>query len=141
MDKIEILLKKLDNKVTPTIAKRINGLNDLFDRLDLAKKDLEANPDDEELKESLEEITDYINDYEDDLIDDLEDLLEAREKAKNDKPKEGESKKANESKKEDNEPKEDSEKKKSSGGLTALVIGSVLLVASIGAINIFKNNR
>lgn len=135
MDKIEILLKKLDNKVTPAIAKRLNGLNDLFSRLDVSKKELEANPDDEELKESLEEITDYINDYEDDLIDDLEDLLEAKEKAKNEKLK------LDESKKSDDEPKDDKENKKSSGGLTALVIGSVLLVASIGAINIFKNNR
>lgn len=121
MDKIKILLEKLDNKVTTPIGKRLDGLNNLHQRLHLAKKELEANPDDEELKESLEEITDYVNDYEDDLIEDLEALLK-------EKPNSVETPIVE-------------EKEKSSGGITALIIGSVLLVASIGAINIFKNNR
>ena len=133
MDKIEILLKKLDNKVTAPIGKRLDGLKNLHQRLDLAKKELEANPDDEELKESLGEITDYVNDYEDDLIEDLEDLLEEKTKSI-EKPK-------GEEKPNSVEAPIVEEKEKSSGGITALIIGSVLLVASIGAINIFKNNR
>ena len=137
MDKIEILLKKLDNKVTAPIGKRLDGLKNLHQRLDLAKKELEANPDDEELKESLKEITDYVNDYEDDLIEDLEDLLEEKTKSI-EKPKGEEAPKGEEKPKEE-KPKE--EKEKSSGGVTALIIGGVLLVASIGAINMFKNNR
>ncbi len=127
MDKIKILLEKLDNKVTAPIGKRLDGLKNLHQRLDLAKSELRANPDDEELKESLEEITDYVNDYEDDLIEDLEDLLEEKTKS-NKKPNSAETPIVE-------------EKEKSSGGITALIIGSVLLVASIGAINIFKNNR
>jgi hypothetical protein len=132
MGKIEILLQKLDNKVTPNIAKRLDGLKSLNSKLRVSQKEYEANQDDEELKESLEEIKDYISDYEEDLIDDLESLLESKQKAEN-KPKVEEKPKGEEA------PKD--EDKKSSGGITALIIGGVLLVASIGAINIFKNNR
>jgi len=132
MGKIEILLQKLDNKVTPNIAKRLDGLKSLNSKLRVSQKEYEANADDEELKESLEEIKDYISDYEEDLIDDLESLLESKQKAEN-KPKVEEKPKGEEA------PKD--EDKKSSGGITALIIGGVLLVASIGAINIFKNNR
>ena len=74
MDKIAELLEKLENKVTPTIAKRLDGLNNLETRLAVAKKDLDASPDDEELKESHQEIVDYIEDYKEDLIEDLESL-------------------------------------------------------------------
>ncbi len=132
MGKIEILLQKLDNKVTPNIAKRLDGLKSLNSKLRVSQKEYEDNQDDEELKESLEEIKDYISDYEEDLIDDLESLLESKQKAEN-KPKVEEKPKGEEA------PKD--EDKKSSGGITALIIGGVLLVASIGAINIFKNNR
>jgi hypothetical protein len=132
MGKIEILLQKLDNKVTPNIAKRLDGLKSLNSKLEVSQKEHEANADDEELKESLEEIKDYISDYEEDLIEDLESLLESKQNAEN-KPKVEEKPKGEEA------PKD--EDKKSSGGITALIIGGVLLVASIGAINIFKNNR
>jgi hypothetical protein len=132
MGKIEILLQKLDNKVTPNIAKRLDGLKSLNSKLRVSQKEHEANADDEELKESLEEIKDYISDYEEDLIEDLESLLESKQNAEN-KPKVEEKPKGEEA------PKD--EDKKSSGGITALIIGGVLLVASIGAINIFKNNR
>jgi hypothetical protein len=132
MGKIEILLQKLDNKVTPNIAKRLDGLKSLNSKLEVSQKEHEANADDEELKESLEEIKDYISDYEEDLIEDLESLLESKQNAEN-KPK------GEEKPKDEEAPKD--EDKKSSGGITALIIGGVLLVASIGAINIFKNNR
>jgi hypothetical protein len=138
MGKIEILLQKLDNKVTPNIAKRLDGLKSLNSKLEVSQKEYEANADDEELKESLEEIKDYISDYEEDLIDDLESLLESKQKAQN-KPQGEEAPKGEEKPKGEESPKD--EDKKSSGGITALIIGGVLLVASIGAINIFKNNR
>jgi len=129
MGKIEILLQKLDNKVTPNIAKRLDGLKSLNSKLEVSQKEHEANADDEELKESLEEIKDYISDYEEDLIEDLESLLESKQNAEN-KPK-GEEKPNGEE-----APKD--EDKKSSGGITALIIGGVLLVASFGAINYFR---
>jgi len=138
MDKIEILLRKLDDKVTPTLAKRLDGLNSLEKRLEVAKKELEANPDDEELKESHQEIVDYIEDYRDDLIEDLESLLEQKEKANEEKSAE-EKKLVDEQKaKEGIEPKEE---KESSTNIAGWIFGGLLLVGSLGAINYFRNNR
>ena len=137
MDKIEILLRKLDNKVTAPIAKRLDGYQNLLQRVEVAKKDLEANPEDEELKEAFEEITDYISDYREDLIEDLEELVEAKEKQKQveSKPKVDEKPKVEEKSKAD-EPKEEK-----STNVAGFIIGGVLLVASLGAINYFRNNR
>jgi hypothetical protein len=138
MDRIAELLEKLDNKVTTNIAKRLDGLKSLNSKLEVSQKEVEANPNDEELKESLEEIKDYISDYKEDLIEDLESLLESKQKPEN-KPKSEEAPKGEEKPKGEEAPKD--EDKKSSNGITAFIIGSVLLVASIGAINMFKNNR
>jgi hypothetical protein len=140
MDKIAELLEKLENKVTPTLAKRLDGFNSLEKRLEVAKKELEANPDDEELKESHQEIVDYIEDYREDLIEDLESLLEQKEKAKAKEEKLAEEKKlADEQKaKEGIEPKEE---KESSTNIAGWIFGGLLLVGSLGAINYFRNNR
>ena len=137
MDKIEILLRKLDNKVTAPIAKRLDGYQNLLQRVEVAKKDLEANPEDEELKEAFDEITDYISDYREDLIEDLEELVEAKEKQKQveSKPKVDEKPKVEE------KPKADEPKEEKSTNVAGFIIGGVLLVASLGAINYFRNNR
>jgi ABC-type Na+ efflux pump permease subunit len=142
MDKIEILLRKLDNKVTAPIAKRLDGYQNLLQRVEVAKKDLEANPEDEELKEAFEEITDYISDYREDLIEDLEELVEAKEKQKQveSKPKVDEKPKVEQKPKVD-EPKADEPKEEKSTNVAGFIIGGVLLVASLGAINYFRNNR
>lgn len=141
MDKIAELLEKLENKVTPTIAKRLDGLNNLETRLAVAKKDLDASPDDEELKESHQEIVDYIEDYREDLIEDLESLIEAKAKAKatEEKPKVEEKPKEVEPK--EVEPKEVKDEKESSTNIAGWIFGGLLLVGSLGAINYFKNNR
>lgn len=156
MDKISSLLRKLDNNVSSSILKRVDGLKNLYNRLDVAKKDLSDNPDDKDLKDSLSEITDYINDYEDDLIEDLEILLQAKQeedqrvrRAESERQKRAESERqkqeeAERQKQEEAEKQKKSgeeKEKKSSGGVTALIVGGILLVASVGAINIFKNNR
>jgi len=143
MDKIEILLRKLDNKVTPTIAKRLDGLNSLEKRLEVAKTDLQASPDDEELKESHQEIVDYIEDYRDDLIEDLESLVLEKQKAKANEVKSTEEKKiVDEQKaKEGVEPKEEVKEKESSTNIAGWIFGGLLLVGSLGAINYFRNNR
>ena len=130
MDKIGELLEKLDNKVTPTLAKRINGLKSLNERLELSKKELSANPDDEELKESHQEIVDYIDDYREDLIEDLETLAKAKEKPIEEKPIEDKPK--------EEKPKEE---KESSTNIAGWIFGGLLLVGSLGAINYFRNNR
>ena len=135
MDKIAELLEKLENKVTPTFAKRLDGLKSLENKLELAKKDLEASPDDEELKESHQEIVDYIEDYREDLIEDLEAFVEAKAKAGEEKPIE---EKPIEEKPKEVEPKEE---KESSTNIAGWIFGGLLLVGSLGAINYFRNNR
>lgn len=141
MDKIVELLGKLDNKVPTTIAKRLDGLKNLESRYEVSKKELDANPEDEELQEAMTEITDYLNDYRDDLIEDLEDLVEAKEKA-NEQPKaenkpNGNNKPSGEEKPKGDEKPED----KKSTNVAGFVLGGILLVASLGAINYFRNNR
>jgi cell division protein FtsN len=141
MDKIGELLEKLDNKVTPSIAKRLDGLNSLEKRLEVAKKELEANPDDEELKESHQEIADYISDYEEDLIEDLESLVKSKEqKPVEEKPTE---EKPVEEKPTEEKPVEEKpvEEKESSTNIAGWIFGGLLLVGSLGAINYFRNNR
>jgi hypothetical protein len=136
MDKIAELLEKLENKVTPTFAKRLDGLKSLENKLEVAKKDLEASPDDEELKESHQEILDYIEDYREDLIEDLEAFVEAKAKAGEEKPKVEE--KPIEEKPIEEKPKEE---KESSTNIAGWIFGGLLLVGSLGAINYFRNNR
>jgi translation elongation factor EF-1beta len=81
MERINDLLAKLDNKVSPSLVKKLNGLKSLKTRLGVAKKEYEADPT-EENKESLEQIEDYIEDIEEDIADDLQDLLDDRNAAK-----------------------------------------------------------
>lgn len=134
MDKILELLGKLDNKVPSTIAKRLDGLKNLESRYEVAKKELAENPEDEELQEAMTEITDYLEDYRDDLIEDLEDLVEAKEKAK-------EQPKAEDKPKAEEKPNGNEAEDKKSTNVAGFVLGGILLVASLGAINYFRNNR
>lgn len=141
MDKIVELLGKLDNKVPTPIAKRLDGLKNLESRYDVAKKELAENPDDEELKEAMTEITDYLEDYRDDLIEDLEDLVEAKEKA-NEQPKEDDKPNGNNKPSGEEKPNGDEKpEEKKSTNIAGFVLGGILLVASLGAINYFRNNR
>jgi hypothetical protein len=148
MDAIKNLLKELDNKVPTPFVKRLKGFESLQDRLEVAKKELAEKPDDVDLKDALSEITDYLNDYEEDLIEDLEGLVEAKRIAKEKEAKriaeEKEAKRIDEEKEaqeleKQKKDSENTEKEKKSYGWTALVLGGILLVGSVGAINIFKN--
>ncbi len=139
MDKIVELLGKLDNKVPTTIAKRLDGLKNLESRYEVSKKELDANPEDEELQEAMTEITDYLNDYRDDLIEDLEDLVEAKEK---EQPKAEEKPKLDNKPSGEEKPKGDEKPEdKKSTNVAGFVLGGILLVASLGAINYFRNNK
>ena len=47
MEKIEILLEKLDNRITSSLAKRLDTLDDLQEKLEASGEDYEKNPTDE----------------------------------------------------------------------------------------------
>ena len=160
METINDLLKALDNKVPASIAKRLDGLTKLNDKLVLAREEHGANPT-EESQEKLEQIIEFITETQDDLREDLAELVakkreadaKARQLAKN--RADAEAKKSAEAlkEKEELEQKELLEKealeatpitdpkKKSGIGWGGLVIGGVLLIVSAGAINYFGKKR
>jgi len=47
MEKIEILLEKLDNRITSDLAERLDSYEDLNEELDALGKEYEKNPSDE----------------------------------------------------------------------------------------------
>ena len=164
METINDLLRALDNKVPASIAKRLDGLNKLNEKLAVVREEHNELPT-EESQEKLDEIIEFITDTQDDLREDLSELVakkrdadaKARQIAKNRadaerrRLSEAEALKAKE--KEELEQKELLEKealeakpiteteKKSGIGWGGLVIGGVLLIVSAGAINYFGKKR
>ena len=140
MERINELLGKLENRVTPAIAKRLKGYEGLNQKVALAEAEHLENPTDES-EESLNDIKEYVSEVLDDLIEDLENLVEAKEeKAKEEKaPAPVQETKAVEKAQ---ETKTEIVKEKKSGlGVVGLVIGVALLIGSVGAFNIMKTNR
>lgn len=157
METINDLLKALDNKVPASIAKRLDGLTKLNDKLALAREENSTSPT-EESQEKLDEIIEFITDTQDDLREDLSELVakkreadaKARQIAKAKANSEAEALKAKE--KEELEQKELLEKealeavpitpeKKSGIGWGGLMLGGALLIVSAGAINYFGKKR
>ena len=164
METINDLLRALDNKVPASIAKRLDGLNKLNEKLAVVRQEHNASPT-EDSQEKLDEIIEFITDTQDDLKEDLSELVAkkreagakarqiAKEKAEADlrKSREAEAFKAKE--KEQLEQKELLEKEaleanpvietkeKSKIGWGGLVVGGALLILSAGAINYFGKKR
>lgn len=145
MEKIEILLEKLDNRIPSSLAKRLDTLDDLQEKLEVCGEDYEKNPTDEN-RDSYNEVIEYVEKMELGIIRDLEALLEKRKAEQLAKQQ-----KANEPAKEPikeptpnpsanptTETKEVKEDKKEGSGVLTLIIGGALLVASFGAINYFR---
>lgn len=124
MEKIKVLLAELDNKVTPNLKRRLDGYQNVLNKLDLATKEHEAEPT-EESEANLVEIENYILDLEEELVEDLEDLLE--------------DKKANAQKVLEAKPidKEDKDKEDSGSGVLLTIVGVAL--AGLLGFNYFKN--
>jgi hypothetical protein len=135
MGKIEILLEKLDNTITSSLAKRLDTLDDLSEKLEASGEDYEKNPSDEN-RDSYNEVIDYVEKMENGIIRDLEALLDKR-KAEELAKQTPATPPAPETPPVNPTPPSSEEKKEGSGILT-LVVGSVLLVASLGAINYFR---
>ena len=139
MEKIELLLEKLDNRITSSLAKRLDDLDELNEKLDLAGQEYEKNPTDEN-RTKYNEVIEFAEAKELNIINDLEKLLEKRkaeELAKEQKAKEPVTQVAPVTPTPE-APVVKSEEKKESFGVLTLVIGGALLVASFGAINYFR---
>jgi hypothetical protein len=135
MEKIDLLLEKLDGRIPASLGKKIDKLDDLYEKLKDAQEEFNTDPSDEN-NESLGEVTDYIEEFEEEIVEQLETLVNNK---RHDVAKA-------ENKQQTTQqpivativPKDE---KKESSGVLGLVIGAVLLVGSLGAINYFKNNR
>jgi hypothetical protein len=139
MEKIEILLEKLDNRITPSLAKRLDSYENLNDELDELGKEYEENPSDEN-RAKYNEIIENFEKIELGIIVDLESLLEKRKEealAKEQKANEPEPA-PNPSVNPTTEIKVEKEEKKEGSGVLTLIIGGVFLVASFGAINFLR---
>jgi len=152
MEKIKLLLTKLNNKVPRSVAKKLDSLNELNQRLASAIEENKENqsPDSET---EINEIKNYIQDFQEDLVEELEELVEAKEKADAKAKEEADAKAKEEAEaktkeeadakaKSDAEAKakeEEAKNKKGSGiGTFGIVFGTLLLVGSLGAINYFR---
>jgi hypothetical protein len=142
MEKIEFLLEKLDNRITASLAKRLDTLDNLQEKLEASGEDYEENPTDDNRK-NYNEVIEYVEKMELGIIADLEALLskrKAEQLAKEQKAEEPANPPVSETKVETPPatPSAKSEEKKDNSGVLTLVIGGVLLVASFGAINYFR---
>ena len=142
MEKIEFLLEKLDNRITASLAKRLDTLDNLQEKLEASGEDYEENPTDDNRK-NYNEVIEYVEKMELGIIADLEALLskrKAEQLAKEEKAEEPATPPVVETKVETPPatPPAKSEEKKDNSGVLTLVIGGVLLVASFGAINYFR---
>lgn len=144
MEKIDLLLEQLNNKIPQSLAKKIDKLDDLNEKLELAENEYQSDPS-EENKESLDEINDYIETFELEIIQQLQSIINNKRQS-DAKSKEVRTPTPIPARQQSNEQKPNAEQviteeKKESSGVLGIVIGAVLLVGSLGAINYFKNNR
>jgi hypothetical protein len=151
MEKIEILLEKLDNRIPSSLAKRIDTLDNLVEKNEAIAEEYQENPTDDNRK-NYNEAMERFEKAELGVIEDLEALLEkrkgealAKEQKANEPapaPKTTETPPVTpEAKVEDkveDKVEQKKDKKKEGSGVLTLVIGGALLIASFGAINYFR---
>jgi len=140
MDKIEILLEKLNNRIPASMAKRLDALDALDGKLELASQDYQKDQsDDNRIK--YNEIMDFVEETELKIVEDLEELLEKREASK--KAKEEKETPPAPAPNTDPIPAEVIEEKEEKSGMSVfgVVLGVVLLVGTAGAYNYFNKNR
>lgn len=127
----------LENETLPRIlAQRVATVEDLQSKLVLAEKEVEKDPT-EESKDKLQEVKDYTVEYFNDAKEQLKSFkskLEAEAKKK----EEAEAKKKKEEKEEVLQAVPITDEEKKSSGMGAILIGGVLLVATLGAVNILR---
>lgn len=120
----------LENEKFPRILnQRVNTVTTLQNKLIDAQDEYESDKTDEN-EQKLNEIKEYVDEYTDDVVNQLKAYKRKLEKAKENDGND----KVDDPKKEEKEEKD----KKENGGWGGLLIGGVLLVATLGAVNILN---
>jgi hypothetical protein len=128
----------LDVENLPRILKqRVETVEDLVSKVALAEKEVADEPT-EESQAKLEEVTNYTDEYLKDVQEQLASYKAKLDKRADEKAKADADADAKEKEKEVLEAKPVVEEEKKSSGMGALLIGGVLLVATLGAVNIMR---
>ena len=137
----------LDKESLPRILKqRVSTVEDLVSKVALAEKEVADEPT-EESQAKLDEVKTYTEEYFNDAKEQLEmykskldKKAEAEKKAKDEAKAKEEAKEKQEAKAKEEvlEAKPVKEEEKKSSGMGALLIGGVLLVATLGAVKILR---
>lgn len=151
MDKIELLLEKLDNRIPQSLANKLDKLDDFEEKLLIAQQEYTEEPT-EENKDSLKEITDFVNQLRVEVESNLQKLVSQKEAKDKEEEKKGtpapqptpapastEGKPAEEV--DDKDKDKDKDKEKKGISVFGVVLGVTLLVATAGAYNYFSKNK
>jgi hypothetical protein len=146
MDKIELLLEKLDNRIPQTLANKIDKLDDFEEKLLIAQNEYTDEPT-RENKEILKEVTDFVNELKAEIESNLQKLVYQKEtKEKEEKggtPAPQPAPASTDGKPAEQVDDKDKDKDKDKKGMSVfgVVLGVTLLVATAGAYNYFSKNK
>jgi uncharacterized protein HemX len=134
MDKIELLLKELGNKVPKSVGLKLDEYYDLCDRLEVAEEELKENPT-EENQSKFNENNEYVNSLNLKIVSILTDLVKEKKENQVVTPAP-----APVVEKQTNEVKPDEKPKEEKKGVSVfgIALGVVLLIGTAGAYNYFS---
>jgi hypothetical protein len=146
MDKIELLLKELDNRVPKSVGLKLDEYYDLCDRLEVAEEELKENPS-EDNQAKFDEVNEFVSSMYDKLVSSLTKLVEekkAKEKEGTPAPEPQPAPASTDGKpaeQVDDKDKDKDKDKKKGMSVFGVVLGVTLLVATAGAYNYFSKNK
>jgi hypothetical protein len=133
MDKIELLLKELGNKVPKSVGLKLDEYYDLCDRLEVAEEELKENPT-EENQSKFNENNEYVNSLNLKIVESLTNLVKQKKEKEVEAPAPAPASAPTSEVKPDEKPKEE----KKGVSIFGIALGVVLLVGTAGAYNYFS---
>jgi hypothetical protein len=130
MDKIELLLKELDNRVPKSVGLKLDEYYDLCDRLEVAEEELKENPSTEN-QEKYDEANQYVTSLNSKIVSQLTDLVKAKKENVDGTPVPAPIV----------TPVETPKEEKKGVSIFGIALGVVLLVGTAGAYNYFSKNK
>ena len=130
MDRIELLLKELDNRVPKSVGLKLDEYYDLCDRLEVAEEELKENPSTEN-QEKYDEANQYVTSLNLKIVSQLTDLVKAKKENVDGTPAPAPIV----------TPVETPKEEKKGVSIFGIALGVVLLVGTAGAYNYFSKNK